>query len=237
MPFASALEQPTLDLLPLRVAVRSYAMTPLQSEPGSKFRYSNAGINTAGRIIEVVSGMPYETFLDKRLFGPMGMKDTTFWPSEDQLRRLAKSYRPNKGRTDLVETPIGQLKYPLSDRSRQPMPAGGLFSTASDVARFCQMVLNGGVLDGKRYLSKEAVALMTSKQTGDALKEGYGLGWGTGGGAFGHGGAHATNMTIDPKPGLILVWMVQHAGFPNDGGKSQEAFRKVALEQFGKAKK
>jgi CubicO group peptidase (beta-lactamase class C family) len=237
MPFASALEKPTLDLLPLRVAVRSYAMTPLQSEPGSKYRYSNAGINTAGRIIEVVSGMPYETFLDKRLFGPLGMKDTTFWPSEEQVARLAKSYRPNKDRSGLEETTIGQLKYPLSDRSRQPMPAGGLFSTAGDVGRFCQMVLNGGALDGKRYLSKDAVTQMTSKQTGDALKEGYGLGWGTGGGSFGHGGAYATNMTIDAKRGLILVWMVQHAGYPRDGGKSQAAFRKAAEEQFGKAKK
>src|SRR5438045_3398132 len=78
LPFKSALEQPTLDLLPLRFAVRSHAMNFLQFEPGSKYQYSNAGINTAGRIIEVVSGMPYEDFLDKRLFGPLDMKDTTF---------------------------------------------------------------------------------------------------------------------------------------------------------------
>ena len=78
MPFASALERPTLDMLPLRVAVGSYALTPLQYEPGSKYQYSNAGINTAGRIIEVVSGIPYEEFLQKRLFDPLGMRDTTF---------------------------------------------------------------------------------------------------------------------------------------------------------------
>jgi CubicO group peptidase (beta-lactamase class C family) len=78
MPFASVMEQPTLDRLPLRDAVRSYAMTPLQSEPGTKYQYSNAGINTAGRLIEVVSGMAYEDFLDQRLFRPLGMKDTTF---------------------------------------------------------------------------------------------------------------------------------------------------------------
>ncbi len=113
------------------------------------------------------------------------------------------------------------------------MPAGGLFSTAGDVGRFCQMVLNGGVFQGKRYLSEEAVKQMTSKQTGDAVKEGYGLGWSTGGGVFGHGGAYATNMTIDSKRGLITVWMVQHAGFPKDGGKSQGAFQKAARERFG----
>ena len=179
MAFASAMEQPTLDLLALRDAVRSYAMTPLQFEPGSKFQYSNAGINTAGRIIEVVSGMPYEEFMEKRLFTPLGMKDTTFWPSEMQLARLPKSYKPNAQKTDLEETTITQLKYPLSDRKRQPMPAGGLFSTASDVGRFCQMILRGGVFDGKRYLSESAVAQMTRKQTGAAVKDNYGLGWST----------------------------------------------------------
>ncbi len=232
MPFKSALEEPTLDLLPLRVAVRGYAMTPLLFEPGMRWQYANAGINTAGRIIEVVSGMPYEDFLDRRLFGPLGMKDTTFWPNEEQLTRLAKSYKPNAKETGLEEIPITQLHYPLNDRKRQPMPAGGLFSTAADLGRFCRMVLNGGTFEGKRYLSEAAVKEMTSKQTGEALKEGYGLGWSTGGGTFGHGGAYATNMTIDPKRGLVLVWMVQHAGFPKDGGKGQGAFVKVAEERF-----
>lgn len=235
LPFASALEQPTLDLLPLRVAVGSYALTPLLYEPGSKFQYSNAGINTAGRIIEVVSRMPYEDFLDKRLFAPLGMKDTTFWPNEAQLKRLAKSYKPNADKSDLEEIKIGQLKYPLSDRSRQPMPGGGLFSTATDVARFCQMVLNDGTFEGKRYLSPEAVKTMTSKQTG-ALKDSYGLGWFTNNGVFGHGGAHATNMSIDSHRGLITVFMVQHAGFPKGGEKSHGAFQNAAIQRFGKAR-
>jgi CubicO group peptidase (beta-lactamase class C family) len=233
LPFKSQMEQPTLDLLPLRVAVQSYAMTPLQFEPGSKYQYANAGINTAGRIIEVVSGMPYEEYLEKHLFGPLGMKDTTFWPNQEQLARLAKSYKPNAAKDGLEETTITQLRYPLDDRTRQPMPAGGLFSTAHDLARFCQMVLNGGTFEGRRYLSEAAVKEMTSKQTGDALKDGYGFGWSTGGGTFGHGGAYATNMTIDPKRGLITIWMVQHAGFPGDGDKAQGAFRKAALERFG----
>jgi CubicO group peptidase (beta-lactamase class C family) len=236
LPFKSEVEEPTLDLLPLREAVRSYALTPLLFEPGSKYQYSNAGINTAGRIIEVVSGMAYEDFLDRRLFGPLGMKDTTFWPSDEQVARLAKSYRPDKTKTGLEETPIGQLKYPLGDRKRQPMPAGGLFSTAADLGRFCQMILGGGVFEGKRYLSEAAVKEMTTKQTGEGVKENYGLGWSTGE-TIGHGGAHATNMTIDPKRGLILIFLVQHAGFPNDGGKSQGEFRKAAEQCFGNAGK
>jgi CubicO group peptidase (beta-lactamase class C family) len=230
----SPLEVPTLDLLPLAVAVRSHAMTPLQFEPSSKYQYSNAGINTAGRIIEVLSGMPYEDFLRTRLFEPLGMKDTTFWPSEAQVARIAHSYKPNADKTGLEPTTVSQLSYPLTDRKRQPMPAGGLFSTAQDVTRFCQMILNGGELDGHRYLSAEALKQMTSRQTPEALKESYGFGWSVNGGSFGHGGAYSTSMNIDPQHGLITVFMVQHAGFPGDGKESGGAFKKAALERFGK---
>ncbi len=77
---------------------------------------------------------------------------------------------------------------------------------------------------------------MTTKQTGDAVKTGYGFGWSTGGGTFGHGGAYATNMTVDPQKGLVFVFMVQHAGFPNpkEAGQIQPTFRNAALEKFGK---
>jgi CubicO group peptidase (beta-lactamase class C family) len=234
LPFKSALEEPTLDRLPLSVAAGSYAMTPLQFEPGTSYQYSNAGINTAGRIIEVVSGMPYETFLEARLFGPLGMRDTTFWPSGSQLARLAKAYKPGEDKAGLEATTIGQLAYPLDDRTRRPMPAGGLFSTAADLARFCQMVARGGEFQGKRYLSESAVKEMTTRQTGEGIKESYGLGWATGGGTFGHGGAFATNMTIDPKSGLITIFLVQHAGFPGEGGKAQGEFRKAAEGWFGR---
>lgn len=235
MPFKSAKENPTLDGLPLKDAVLSYAATPLQSEPGAKYQYSNAGINTGARIIEVVSGMSYEDFMDQRLFKPLGMKDTTFWPNEEQVSRLAKPYKPSADKTKLEETTISQLTYPLSKRNnRYPMPAGGLFSTGADVATFCRMLLNGGELNGKRYLSAEALKTMTSKQTGDAVNNGYGIGWSTDGKTFGHGGALATNMTIDPQRGLITVFLVQHAGFPGDGNKSHGVFVKAANDAFGK---
>jgi CubicO group peptidase (beta-lactamase class C family) len=237
LPFKSEEERPTLDVLTLKEAVTSYAKTPLAYEPGTKYVYSNAGINAAGRIIEVVSGMPYETFLDKRLFEPLGMKDTTFWPTEAQVKRLAKAYRPDKAKKGLEATTISQLKYPLTDRKRQPMPAGGLFSTATDVGRFCQTMLGGGVLDGKRILSEAAVKEMTRRQTPEALKVSYGLGWAVGGDTFGHGGAMATNMSIDTKRGLITVFLVQHAGFPANGSQSLAAFQKAAQEKFGRAKK
>jgi CubicO group peptidase (beta-lactamase class C family) len=252
MLFKSDLEDPTLDRFSLRDGIRSYSMTPLQCEPGTLYDYSNAGINTAGRIIEVVSGMPYEAFLEKRLFEPLGMKDTTFWPNEEQVKRLAKSYKPNKENNGLTEISIGQLRYPLSDRTRQPMPAGGYFSTAADVAAFCQMVLRGGTtLDGKRLLSEASVREMTSTQTSGILTKGkaesnYGLGFSTTrkskdesgpvvAGPCGHGGAHATNMWIDPDKKLITVFMVQHSGFPNnEGGKIRQTFEQAAVKFFAK---
>jgi CubicO group peptidase (beta-lactamase class C family) len=240
-----------LDTLSLREGVITYALSPLQFEPGSKYEYCNAGINTAGRLVEVLSGMSYEDFMKKRLFDPLGMKDTTFWPSEDQLKRLAKSYKPGAGGNGLEETPITQLTYPLTDRKRRAYPAGGLFSTAADVGVFCRMILNGGTLDGERYVSEAAVRQMTSTQTGDLLNKGkgengYGLGWSTSRkssgesgpvipGTCGHGGAYATNMSIDPERQLVTVYMVQHAGFPgNEGGKIHGAFVKAAVDAFGK---
>jgi CubicO group peptidase (beta-lactamase class C family) len=250
LPFMSRLEH-KIDQMSLREAAFGYALTPLKYPPSSKYDYSNAGINTVGRIIEVVSGMPYEKFMATRLFKPLGMKDTTFWPSENQLKRLAKSYAPTADKTGLQEIPIDQLTYPLSDRKRGPCPAGGYFSTATDVSLFCRMILAGGVYQGRRYVSEGAIRQMTSTQTGDLMNEGngeggYGFGWSTSrkapsaGGAIipgpcGHGGAYATNLGIDPQRQLITVFMVQHCGYPGtDGDKIFPAFMKAATETFGK---
>jgi CubicO group peptidase (beta-lactamase class C family) len=247
-----------LDTLSLRKGVITYALSPLQFEPGTKYEYCNPGINTVGRLIEVVSGMPYVQFMQKRLFEPLDMKDTTFWPTEEQLKRLAKSYKPDAAGKGLEETPITQLSYPLTDRKRHPYPAGGLFSTATDVSTFCRMILQGGVYEGKRYVSESAVRQMTSTQTGNLMNQGkgeggYGLGWSTsrrtlpfGGcprgdsgpvisGSCGHGGAYATHMEIDPEHRLITIFMVQHSGYPGvDGGKVHSAFTKAAFKAFAK---
>ena len=235
LPFKSAIEEPTLDGLSLSSAVRSYAMTPLLSEPGTVYRYSNAGINTAARLIEVVGKVKYEDFMQQKLFDPLGMKDTTFWPNEAQSLRVAKSYRPDASKTNLTEFPISQLIYPLTDRGhRFPMPAGGLFSTAIDTSLFCRMLLNNGELDGKRYLSENAIRELSKRQTPLAIKESYGLGFSVSPDSYGHGGAQATNMEIRSGKGLVLVWMVQHGGFPGDGSKAQGAFKNWALDKFGK---
>jgi len=244
LPFMSRVEH-KIDSYPLNAAAVSYALTPLKFEPGTKYDYSNAGINTAGRIIEVVSGIPYEEFMQRRLFQPLGMKDTTFWPTEEQLKRLAQSYKPNAPKDGLEETTINQLSYPLTSHTRCPSPAGGYFSTATDLSIFCRMLLNDGVYAGKRYLSEAAVKEMTSCHTGELLGKngnGYGLGWSVSGrprngadlehaGAFGHGGAYSTDMQIDIQHQLITIFLVQHAGYPgSDGGKILPEFRKAALQ-------
>jgi CubicO group peptidase (beta-lactamase class C family) len=236
------------DELPLRVATITYGLSPLQFEPGSKYEYCNPGINTAGRIIEVASGMPYEDFMQSRLFYRLGMKDTTFWPTESQEKRIAKSYKPNASHDGFEEIPITQLTYPLTDRAkRHPYPAGGLYSTAADVAVFGRMILNGGVHEGTRLLSESAVRQMTSTQTGDLInggEGGYGLGWSTsrkspeeGGacGPCGHGGAYDTHLDIDPQRKLVFVYMVQRAGYKGEeNGAIYSAFKKAAEEAFGK---
>jgi CubicO group peptidase (beta-lactamase class C family) len=189
--------------------------------------------------------MPFEEFLEQRLFAPLGMKDTTFYLSEEQLPRLATSYRRTDDGT-LEPIPIRFLdgKSPTS-RDRFPAGNGGLFSTAPDYARFCQMILNGGELDGRRYVSPESVKLMTSVQT-DGLKTGFteGNGWGLGWcvvrepqgvteshspGSFGHGGAYGTQAWIDPVKKRIQILMVQRANFPNsDASDVRRAFQAAA---------
>ncbi len=230
--FKSPMEAPTLDLKPLAERVQSYAKMALLFEPGSKSKYSNAGINTAGRIIEVVSGMSYEKFLDERLFKPLGMSDTTFWPSKEQQARLAKSYTPNATKDGLVETPIGQLLYPLESPERFPMPAGGLFSTAHDLSLFYRMMANNGTLNGTRILSEKSVQTATNDQSGEA-KSSYGFGFGTDGKSFTHGGAYGTNSRYDREQKLITVFLVQHAGWSGDGKTILPTFQKAATAAYG----
>jgi CubicO group peptidase (beta-lactamase class C family) len=235
LPFSSPLEPQPYDQLRLKDAVRSYAMMPLLFEPGTMYNYSNAGTNTAGRIIEVTSGMPYEKFMDQRLFGPLGMKETTFWPSEAQLSRLASIYRSKDDKTGLEETSLAQLSYPFNNRERKPVPGGGLFSTASDVVKFCQMILNGGVSRGLRYLSESAIEKMTQKQTGDAVETNYGFCWDIGE-KWGHGGAYKTDMRIDPQLGLITIFLIQHADdwHDEDGKNIVPSFTGAAEKLVGK---
>ena len=253
--------------------VAQYAAAPLIREPGTKYQYNNSGINTAGRIIEVVSGMPYFDFINTRLLEPLGMKDTTFWPSEEQAGRLAwtvKRKMDNSGLEDIhldrnvpaaaleklsqgVKVPSAMVENfgvgKVTDYARHyGEPAGGLFSTAADMGRFCQMLLNGGTWQGKRYLSKAAIEEMTRSQTGDVpvnSQEGYGLGWsvkikddeGPAPGSYGHRGARKTVMWVDPQQELVMVLLVQLWDIrPEDQKELYAGFMRAAVAKYGKAR-
>src|ERR1700752_4974109 len=139
---AAPQRKPLADLAPLWLAA------PMQYEPGEKWKYTQSGINAAGRIVEVVSGMTFDVFVQTRIFEPLGVKSTTVYPTDEQRARLATPYAKNKETGALDAVP------PRSDfgrRDRPPQGNGGLYSTAPDYARFCQMLLNGGTLDGRRH--------------------------------------------------------------------------------------
>jgi CubicO group peptidase (beta-lactamase class C family) len=242
----SPLDADALDVLTLKEAVVTYALSPLQFEPGSKWSYCNPGINTLGRIVEVVSKMPYARFLDQRLFRPLGMKETTFWPNKKQLQRLATSYKPTADGKGLEVAAIKYLTPPFSNQKRAPLAAGGLFSTAEDLLKIYSMVLNGGEVDGKRYLSEAALKEMTTIHSGE-LKAGFteGMGMGLGfqvvrepvgvtamlsPGAYGHGGAHGTQGWIDPKREAVYIMLIQRASLKNgDASPMRQAFQEAAV--------
>jgi CubicO group peptidase (beta-lactamase class C family) len=232
LPFLTPILSADLTSQPLNQQVLSFTMNPLEFQPGEGYRYSNEGIDTVGRVIEIASGMPYETFLQKRIFDPLGMRDTTFFPTSRQLGRLAKPYGADREKTGLVETALPFMKPPFDRTGRYPEPGGGLFSTGADLAHFCWMLLNKGVFKGQRLLSESALAELTKIQTGQPAHK-YGLGFGVdldGHGAFGHGGAAATDMTVYPERGLALIWLVQvSGGYPGKGGGAKGAFAAAAF--------
>jgi len=241
----SPLDGDAIDVLTLKEAVITYALSPLQFEPGSKWSYCNPGINTLGRIVEVVSGEEYAEFLEKRLFKPLGMKDTTFWPNKKELSRLATSYKPTADGKGLEVATIKYLTPPFSDKKRTPLAAGGLFSTAEDLLKLYSMHMNGGEADGRRYISAASLKLMTQSHTGD-LKAGFteGMGMGLGfqvvvnptgitlllsPGTYGHGGAHGTQGWMDPVKKTIHILLIQRAGLKNgDASPMRQAFQDAA---------
>jgi len=248
---AEATQQESKAAKTLAELIPAFADKPLQFEPGTKWQYCQSGINTLGRIIEVVSGKDLETFFQERLFRPLGMKDTTFYPTKEQAARIATSYRRNGDKLE----PQGVFVMNGTDvtsHDRYPAANGGLYSTAADYARFARMVLNDGSLDGKKYVSPAAVKQMTSLQTPESIVTGFtpGNGWGLGWcvvrhpqgisamlspGTFGHGGAFGTQAWIDPQRGVIYLLMTQRANFPNsDASEVRKAFQEAAASQVGK---
>lgn len=242
------------DLVPLWLAA------PMQYEPGAKWKYTQSGINAAARVVEVVSGQTFDAFLQQRLFDPLGMKDTTFYLTGAQRARLAIAYAKNKD-TGALESVPPREPYE-GTRERPPQGNGGLYSTPRDYARFCQMLLNGGALASRRYLSASAMKFLSTPQTPDAMPVGFfqnnafgqhgtNYGWGIGTcvlrtphegvaamlspGTFGHGGAWGTQAWIDPAKGVAYLLFVQRANFPNsDASDVRRAFQDAAAKALAK---
>ena len=107
------------DSTPLKGRALSSVTGPLQWQPGEKYQYGNQGMNIAARIVEIVSGIPYETFLQARFFDPLGMTETTFWPSESQVARLAGAYGPNRAKTGYARGAVTFLTKPYSDHTHR----------------------------------------------------------------------------------------------------------------------
>jgi CubicO group peptidase (beta-lactamase class C family) len=209
-------------------SIKALAGLPLLFNPGDKFEYS-LSIDALGYLVEVVSGMPLDEFFKKRIFDPLGMKDTCFFLPDDKVARLATAYTwyDGKGLNRFPEKPIveGAFSYSADYPYRGPKSlfagGAGLCSTAADYARFCQMILNGGQLDGARLLSRKTVELMTHDQLGKiSADSGFGLGFGVNGvktpleevgspGNFGWGGFYFTQFVIDPREQLIGIFMAQ----------------------------
>ena len=209
-------------------SVKRLAGLPLLFNPGDRFEYG-LGVDVLGRLVEVVSGMPFDEFLRTRIFEPLGMKDTYFYPPDNKLDRLATAYTyyPEKGLNRFPDTPIreGSFVYSADYPSRGPKKlfsgGAGLVSTAMDYARFCQMMLDDGKAGTTRVLSRKSVELMTHDSLGKISNDfGFGLGFGVAGvrgplpelgsvGEYNWGGFFYTGFTVDPKEQMIVVFMAQ----------------------------
>lgn len=232
--------------------VPAWLATPMKNEPGEKWAYTQSGINLAARIVEVVSERPFDAFLRERIFEPLGMSDTTFFPAEPQRSRLATPYARQRGSGRLEPA-----RHLLDFAAPPPPPLGngGLYSTGRDYAAFCRMLLNRGAVEGRRLLGADGMRALTTVHTGDlptgffqggqSGSRGGNYGWGLGTcvlkqphdgvaamlspGTFGHGGMWGTQAWIDPVKQVAYVFMVQRTNFANsDGSDVRRVFQEAA---------
>jgi len=220
------------------------AREPLRFQPGTRWAYSTAGFDVLGRVVEVVSGQPYAEFMQRRLFTPLGMTHTRFWLTPVEEAHFARSYEPNPATGKLQEAVITYMYGgAVTDPRRPPLGGAGIFSTAEDVTKVYQMMLNSGWANGRQIIKPATVAEMTRNQIGPLIAR-PGMPWGLGfcvitdptkmeanrtlsPGTFGHGGAYGTNSWADPARGLIYVFMIQRQALrPNpDNSPMRQAYQ------------
>ena len=208
----------------LATYIPKLAAVPLDFQPGTQWAYSgSAGPEVLGRIVEIVSGLPYDQYLKTRIFEPLGMKDTFFYPSDDKRPRLVTLYdkSPNGLRKNANQDGVSSKIYFGA--------GGGLMSTAEDYLQLAQMYLNGGKLNGHILLSPTTVKLMSSNHVGDMFngklgRPAHGMGYGlllgivedsvasglrVSSGSFGWDGLYGTQTWIDPAQQMVTIVMIQ----------------------------
>ncbi len=210
---------------PIGETIKRMAALPMDAHPGERYIYGYS-TDILGAVIEKASGMAFDAFLQERILGPLGMKDTSFYLPMNKLERLAVVYSAKDGKIERAPTEgtIQSQGHYVNGPRKSFSGGAGLLSTPSDYARFLQMMLNGGQLDGKRILSRKSVELMTTDHMRNINfgrdGQGFGLGFSvvkdvgaygapTSVGEYGWGGAYHSNYWVDPKEQLVVVYMTQ----------------------------
>ena len=221
---------------PIGETIKRMAALPMDAHPGEKYIYGYS-TDILGYVIERASGMPLDQFFQQKIFDRLGMKDTSFYLPVNKLDRLAVVYSAKDGKAERapVEGTIASQGHYVNGPRKSFSGGAGLLSTPGDYARFLQLMLNGGQLNGKRILSRKSVELMTTDHlNGITFRtgQGFGLGFsvvkdvGTYGaqssvGEYGWGGAYHSVYWVDPKEQLVVIYMTQllPAGNIDDYGK------------------
>ena len=231
--------------MPLRSVAATAASQPINFEPGTKVQYSNVGIDIGATVVEVVTGKRWEDFLKERVFDPLGMTSSGFWPTADQLARQIEMYNCQKGAPAQWRSDNPSMQRPYGDDRVFSSAGAGLWTTAREQLKFYKMLMNLGVGEnGARILKEETVKaiLATSTRPADLKDPNYSLGlrapiadneneW------FGHGGAWGTNCMVNWHKKQLKLWAVQLTGGPRpwDGAREKAAneFFKTTLNTSG----
>ena len=207
---------------PISKVVDEAASAPLNFEPGTHIRYSNVGFAIAAAIIEKVSGQKYETFLKNKILSPLGMRDTTFNPTAEQLSRQISVYKISSTETPQCTAGTAWMPLPHNGPTVYPNAAMGLWSTTEDLLKFYRMLMLGGIgSNGARLLKEHTVRtiLATSQRPSNIdSAQGYSLGFvilrDEFGSWIGHGGALGTNFKVNIDKQELALWIVQLSGGP-----------------------
>ena len=227
---------------------QKYSTMPLDFQPGKGGGYSPlAGFDLLARVVEVVSGLPFDTYLQQNLFDPLGMQDTAFRPDDAQSARLVHVYKREKNRLKDVTDTAEDMDSLLKRGEHYTAGCGGLFSTLHDYDRFAHMLLNGGAVDGVRVLQPETVRLMGQQGSPDYPDPDPGCAWGLGmkirkdpqkaksactAGTFGWSGAFGTHFFVSPKDHLSAVWMMNRSDIDGAGSYISKKIEELVFGCF-----